>query len=615
MQQKESAVQEESAVQALATPPLLGRDPRLWQALAEMRGDPAAAPSTLLQAVAASLGRKSINRILHYYRGVAALRRGDKENARAAWLSAKAAGLTTPWAVENLAYLLRERVLESAQAGRWEDVVNLASRLPAGIEDRILAETIGLAYYHLGYDAAQAGQWLTAANHWRKANEYTPSRYLAQNLALAEEALENWAQAAESWRDMVRRRPRKQDHPDYLTDAQIAAIWGHAAECYARVDNTTEEINCLKTALEYAPSDSALRLKLADVMHAAERGWAAQNELEQLLEKDPQNVDALLRLAALYDGSWGGDPESLWRRVLAIDPQNGEAREALAQHYIEKVRATTDNPMWPEKPPTFTSDYPLLLSLSRSDSEKIALLEEGLKELPEHPRLLLELGSLYARDSHKSALARQYLLRAYEAAPKDSRIASSALHELLHAKAGSVVEELLPQVRQIPGLLPAFWTNQAQMALHCKLGQNWIMRFFDEAIILAEQPWTQTTKAGQLIEAYVISYEEGAKDLAKQYEARIRNEVPGCGAVEYVEAHRLYHERHDLQGALRLIRKAKQIARKVNDAGVLAQAEETETMLSIGSMGLPDISAFLEQLDRQGLLPDFLDELDRKSRL
>jgi hypothetical protein len=38
-------------------------------------------------------------------------------------------------------------------------------------------------------------------------------------------------------------------------------------------------------------------------------------------------------------------------------------------------------------------------------------------------------------------------------------------------------------------------------------------------------------------------------------------------------------------------------------------------MLSIGSMGLPDISAFLEQLDRQGLLPDFLDELDRKSRL
>jgi tetratricopeptide (TPR) repeat protein len=589
--------------------PLLGKDPRMWQALSEMRGDAEAAPTALLQGAAANVGRKSVSRILNYYRGVAALRRGDKETARTAWLSAVGAGLSTPWATQNLAYLLREQVLELAQTGRWSDVVVMADRLTtpsrlaerggatSAFEDRILAETIGLACYHLGYEAAQGGQWSTAVSHWRKANEYLTSRYLAQNLALAEEALGNWVQAAEAWRDMVRRRPRKPDHPDYLTDVQVAAIWSHAAYCYERVGVTNEQIACLKHALEYAPDDAAIRLKLADAMSQAERDWTAQSQLEQLLEREPENVEALLRLAALYDQSWYYEPAPLWRRVLAIEPQNSEARDSLAQDYIARVQGTPDRPRtWAE-------------AMGRSAADKIALLEEGLKELPDHPKLLLEIGTVYAGQKGQGKKARDYLLRAFKAAPDKADIVGPLLHELFHADAEATVAELLPQVRQMPGLLPGFWINQGAMILHCKLGEAWATSFFDEAIILAEQqPHGDITKAGIMIDVFEAAYGKGSKDLIEWYELRIRDEVPGSGAVEYLDAHHLYHKQRDVKGAQKMLRRAQQVARKANDAGVLSRIEMIEGILGLGSLGLPDLYRLFEQFGRRRMPFDFPDE-------
>ena len=213
-----------------------------------------------------------MNRILSYYLGVAAMRGDDRVSAAAAWQRAREAGVATSWSNQNLGALVQEDMFAAVSEDRWQDAVNALKREPALAQNRILAETAALAYYHLGYEAGLAGRWSTAVQHWRAANELHGSRYLAQNLALAEEALGNWEQAAEAWRDMVRRRPRKPDHPDYLSDAQVAAIWNHVAECYQRAGAGEEAVKTLRAAANTPPrmSISALswwmRLSRKNVM-------------------------------------------------------------------------------------------------------------------------------------------------------------------------------------------------------------------------------------------------------------------------------------------------------------------------------------------------------------
>jgi tetratricopeptide (TPR) repeat protein len=549
--------------------PLFGRGAELWQALVAMQADAAAAPAEQLKAALNQNTRKPVNRILHYYQGVSALRAGNRDAARTAWLHAQSAGFASPNLTENLTALLREEAVELSQAGRWHDIANQIGRVPDPGADRILAETGGLAYYHLGYEAAQAGKWSIAAQHWRKANELDANRYVSQNLALAEEALENWANAANAWREMVRRRPRKVDHPDYLTDVQVAALWSHAAECYQHTELTGEVETCLRNALKYAPDDTALRLRLADALLNDQRGDAAETQLTEIVVLEPQNVDALVRLGRLYEEWWDRDPMAIWRQVLTVNPAHPEAREALADDYVKMVN---------ESSPLAAYGFSLA-HLKKSDIET---LEIGLRELPGHPKLLVALGTAQAR-AHQPQPARASLLQAYQAAPQDTRIVSSVLHELLHADAGDAIESLLPAVREIPRLLPAFWFDQATMALHCKFGEEWADFFIEEALRLGGQPWVDDTRAGLLLEAFELAHEAKANALCASLEQRIRAEVPASGAVQYVEAYRLNFDKADLRGAAKLIREAIRAARKANDTGVLSRAEAIEPMLK----GLP----------------------------
>lgn len=561
--------------------PLLGRGTELWQALIAMREDPTAAPQAQLKLAAEQNTRRPVGRILNYYRGIAALRAGDSDGARTALLYAQGAGLNTPWLTENLTALMRSEIVELAQADRWQDLVNLLGRLPDPGADRILAETGSLAYYHLGYEAAQAGRWQTAAQHWRKANELSPSRHIAQNLALAEEALGNWLNAAEAWRDMVRRRPRKETHPDYLTDLQVAALWRHAADCYQHTDAVGEVETCLRNALKYAPEDTALRMRLADTLLADQRGDAAETQLQEVLAVEPQNLEALLHLARLYETQWNRDPLPIWRQVLAINPTHPEAREAVANSYLQTVRQASVM-------------MPYIRSVAHLGKSNIEVLEAGLREMPDHPRLLAELGAQYARLEQFEA-ARAFLLKAFQVAPQEVDVVGQVLHELLHARAGDAVENLLPAVRQLPRLLPAFWFHQVTMALQCSLSEQWAELFIEEAVKLAGQPWVEDTRAGLLLEAYDLAYEEKATGLLARLAQRIRQEAPACGAVEYVEAHQLFFDEADSRRAGRLVRTAMSAARQANDAGVLRRVEELEQLLR-GGLGRFNLNRVLRDL-------------------
>jgi hypothetical protein len=257
---------------------------------------------------------------------------------------------------------------------------------------------------------------------------------------------------------------------------------------------------------------------------------------------------------------------------LAANPTQPEAREALAADYVNMVSDT-----WPVVYGRFAIEH--------GQMSDIEVLETGLRELPGHPRLLVALGTTHARQGHAQQ-AREYLLLAYQAAPQDVRIVSSVLHELLHADAADVVEDLVPAVGQIPRLLPAFWFDQARMALHCKLGLERVQFFIEEALKLGGQPWVDDTPAGMLLEAFELANEEKAKDLSALLEKRIREEFPNSGAVQYIEASRLNFEKHDGRGAARLMRDAMRAARRANDTGVLRRAEAIELLLKSGPDGI-----------------------------
>jgi hypothetical protein len=176
------------------------------------------------------------------------------------------------------------------------------------------------------------------------------------------------------------------------------------------------------------------------------------------------------------------------------------------------------------------------------------------------------------------------------------------MHHLLHIGASDAVEELLPQVRQMQGLLPAFWVDQGKSILHCDLDQTWAARFFDEALALVEQPHVTETKAGILIDIYEAAHAERDLELAQQYERRIRSEVPASGAAEYIEAFRSFHDRHDQRGALRLLRKARQMAHKAKDASVTERVEMLELFLKGGMSELINLLGGLDE--------EFLDEFE-----
>lgn len=556
----------------LAEPVLDGSLP-LWKALAQMLADDQTAPVEELKTVTSMLDGTEATGIVHYYLGVAALRAGDLD---AAWLAlddAREAGYTSPWMKENLSYLARVQAIRQAEAGNWQAVVRVGEPVLDETDDRILAETVGLARYHLGYKAALTGKWAAAIRHWQQAERYASSCYLAQNLALALEQREDWQGAAEAWRDLIRRRPRRKDHPDHLSDNQVAGLWRHAAECYKRAGNPAEAITCLRNGLKYAPDDVEMRSELSSALMANEQIEAAENELGRILERDPDNVEALVRLGQLYkaDRWWGGSYKAIevLKRALELDPNHEEARDALGGYYIEQGRRYGQWGM-----------YDLAVEQYRA----------GLEYLPDYPPLHIDLGEA-ERCRGDDAAAREHLLQAYELEPDRTRTVGPVLHELLHLDAEEDVERLLPRIRQMPGLLPGFWTNQGKQVLECALDRAWAQRFFEEALGLVGQAWVSKTRAEVLVNIVMTLFHLGEVkgDLGWRYRKRIDSEVPQSGAKEFINGLIAALEEHDWKKAERLLSRARRKARKAGEEGLLERIGMAEELIYAGPGSFYDI--------------------------
>ena len=273
-----------------------------------------------------------------------------------------------------------------------------------------------------------------------------------------------------------------------------------------------------------------------------------------------RSVPALVRMGTLLMDQWGHDALPLWRKVLALEPENADARHAMVQIYLERV--------------TNPAEYEVHYHSRLTPAKKIALLEKGLSELPNAPELLLALGIGYLEDNKQGKARRNLELAAHYAAGKLA-ILDGVLHELLHVNGDDTVRELIPQVRAIPGLRPHFWLDQANRVFACELGEQRAASFLDEAVAMSAKLRGEDSPATMLLSAFDICYGHEAEQLASQYEQVLRSQWATSGALEYIDAlHAVDPNSRKNSRALKLLDRAIEQAGKAGEPGIADMARE-----------------------------------------
>lgn len=364
----------------------------LWRGLVALALDEweLARPELQLAIEQANAGARAV---AYYYTGLL-----DPEHALEHWRAAQAAGLNTPTLQRNLA----RRLVQHAEQQLSQPAQALASLDEAITVWPALKSNSQALQSHLhwasGYQAAQRQDWEAALRHWQAISGQNDSRAMTLNLALAYQKMEHFAQAAEEWRYLLRRRPRKTDHPDYLSDAQVARLWQTIAENYAAMGDYEESVKTFKTAVKWSPDNLDLRLKLAEALQDDGRWQAAANELNRILDKNPDFIPAMLLLADSYAGDFmkKSTARQLLRRVRELEPHNPIARQQLIQFYIGESR-------W---------------QLWGGPEREIEVLKEGLAEIPDSTELMILLAATYGELGDMDA-CRQYIDQALVTDPNN----------------------------------------------------------------------------------------------------------------------------------------------------------------------------------------------------
>jgi tetratricopeptide (TPR) repeat protein len=442
--------------------------PLLWRGLVALddsdRGQALAALDSVLQNPADSVEQ----RMAHYYMGVLAAQGEDWDEARHHWNAARAAGLTIPRLMDNLGEvyhrLAEGRLVEEDAEGALAAATEALRHKPG---DKRLNKLLSQAHQRLAYEAASAGLWSVALEHWEAADEAEGGSFrLAYNLALAYERAEEFLAAGERWREALRRRPRRDDHPDAISDEQVAQLWRRAAEAYSKAGEYDEAIHVYRQAVKWNPDNVETRLALAEVLLSNGQVQAAENELNRILERDPDNIPALLRQGEVIaaSGRWwyGRGPTTYWQRVLQLEPDNLAARQLLADFYQDQAEFEVSWGYYPRA---------------------VEMYELALEYQPKSGPILAALGGCYLRMDDEAS-AHLYIEEALANAPTDLRVYDEIIHAWLDVdrpdRAWDVMEEAEAAIDDIPY---AFYITQAHYCIRhsSDLARPWLERAVEKA--------------------------------------------------------------------------------------------------------------------------------------
>lgn len=312
----------------------------LWQGLFQLAAGDPAATSTL--ADDRSLPSAALHRIRRHYRGLAAAAAGDVATAQKHWAQLFDTGARPPGLEEQLSLLLYNQLLDLWENANYQEAAVLAVRWEklrgggAFDELRVLALDRG-AHLH----AAQK-EWRLAIKYWEAAREIVSNsqaknlgspRPLLHNLALAYEQLEHWNDAAETWRALLRIRPRKRDDTDETLETQRWAwVRKRIITCYNKADRPEEAITIFRQMIKLEPEDIDLRLDLASALYDNDQQRAAQKELQRVLQIEPHHPEATVRYAMMLADAWQmAEAQRLAKLMANHHADNPEARRKAAE--------------------------------------------------------------------------------------------------------------------------------------------------------------------------------------------------------------------------------------------------------------------------------------------
>ena len=555
--------------------------PTLWHALAALDAGDTATAEAGLHAATDAPASSAEHGLAHYYRGTLAARQGDLETARQEWTAAYAGGLRTPKLEHNLGELfhrMAEDLLHRDDPVTALEAVQEATRHSP--KNRALDELHAHLHQQLGYQAASAGRWDQAQTHWQTAVSLDSGSFrLAYNLALAYERAGDYGEAANTWREVLRRRPRRADHPDAITDEQVARLWQRAAEAYLRAGEYDEATKVYQQAVKWAPENVTLRLSLAENLIRSGRLRAAENELQRILDRDPDHIPALMQMGEVLFRSeqWWvqmGAPR-YWEKVLILQPGHLPARQALGDFYRDQAEIDFS---W-ENYTAAIEDYEKALAYQPDDAWTLAAIANCKINLKDEPN------------------AQPFIERALALAPADLDV----LHEILDAwlntqqweKAWQLMKVAETRIPEIPA---QYYISKAIACIeagHNTQAEPWLI----QAQARAKPGEHILLMIGELLM-------DSAPALARQYleQALAAGQYPG-------QAHLDLGMLDDWQGKTREstkhFREAERLARKTNDRE-LAERIEIARVLADGPQ------AFINRLINLGdpeLVDDFFSNL------
>jgi len=557
--------------------------PPLWRGLASLDAGDHEQARALLNDGLHHTTSPTEEGMAHYYLGVLAAQGEDWDAARHHWNATCASGLTMPRLEDSMGevyHRLAEERLESGDAEGALAAATEALRHKPG--DKRLGELVSQAHQRLAYEAASAGRWATALEHWEAADQAEGGSFrLAYNLALAYERAGGFFAAGEKWREALRRRPRRDDHPDAISDEQVAQLWRRAAEAYSKAGEYDEAVRVYRQAVKWNPDHIETHLALAEMLLANGQMQAAENELSRILERDPNNIPALLRQGEVIaaSGSWWrwNSPTSYWEHVLVLEPDHPTARQLLADFYQDQA------------------DY----NLSWGDYAGAAeMYQKALEYQPKNGPILAALGGCHLR-MDKKAVAQCYIEQALSTAPSNLSVYDRIIHAWLDVGKPDQAWEVMGKAEAAIEMIPCeFYINQAYYCIHrsSDLARPWLERAVekappDEPVFMAIGEMAVTARAWELAREYLERAIAAGQMLGQAHLM--------LGIVDTQEGMRRAAESHWSE--------AERIARQERDGELLERVQMTRLLFS----GPPGLASLLMQLGGGPFgpaLPDFYDD-------
>jgi tetratricopeptide (TPR) repeat protein len=560
---------EEQAMLHLATPAkqasqALPDFPPFWQAMAALRhGRLAEAAPTLQQSLQSEQPRQQAA-ITHYALGLLAAQNEAWPDAQHHWQAAYDAGLRLPALQNNLSELYH-RLAEDALQGQDVAAARLAAQQAARLyEERPSAfnQLDAQIHQHQGFLAAQNGEWQTALTHWSHARGIDGGSFrLAYNFALTLEKLERFTEAGEAWREALRRRPRRSDHPDAISDEQISRLWRRAAEAYQKAGDYEEAVQVYRHAVKVNDQDLTVRMALAHSLMHNGQILAAENELNRILQIDPNHVPGLILLGEAFaaNGQWYNQMQAQgpWRKALSLEPQNQQVRQLLADFY--------------------TNQAEIALSWENFD-RAIQQYNQALEYMPKNPVILAGLGGCYLLKGENKT-AQSFIDEAINLAPRNLHVYEPILQAWIALENTAEVEQLVARIETaVPDIPYQFFMQLASF-------------YFQTDQAGATRPWLERAVAlAPPSENLLLTIGEmhamlGDPDIAREYlERAVKAKQEPAHA--YFTLGMLAMRQGQLDLAEKQWQIAERLARKEKDFALLNHIEETRFLFSgpLGSM-------------------------------